>query len=146
MLRTQIHVLVALMLRNMRTRFFGTGLGYIISIGWPLGHVAILLLINTAVDRAAPYGESLVMFYVTGIVPFMAFYYMARFIMYSVVPIRSLLAFPVVKVTDLLFGAALLEVLSTCWSTAVLALVLMAFGVDIVPFDIPQAAYAFGSS
>ncbi len=134
------------MLRNMRTRFFGTGLGFLISIAWPLVHVGILLVINALADRAAPYGESLVMFYVSGLVPFMAFNYMARFIMISCIHTRPLLAFPAVKITDLLLGAALLEVLASCWSVAVLALVLIAFGIDVAPQNWAQAAYALGSS
>ncbi len=146
MLRNQLHVLLAIMLRNIRTRFFGTGLGYIISIGWPLAHVGIILLLNAFVDRAAPYGESLVMFYVSGLIPFMAFNYMARFIMYAVVQSRALLSFPAVKVTDLLFGAALLEVVASSWSAAILALILIAFGFDVVPTDVPQAAAALGST
>lgn len=146
MLRNQFNILVAMMLRNMRTRFFGTGLGFLISIGWPLAHVGLLLLFNAVIDRAAPYGESLVLFFVTGLVPFMAFNYMARFIMISVIHTRPLLAFPAVKITDLLFGGACLEVFASCWSIAILALILTAFGIDILPHNPAQAAYAMGSS
>jgi capsular polysaccharide transport system permease protein len=45
-LTTQGRVLYALMLRDVRTKFFGNGLGFIaLSIFWPLVHILILLLI-----------------------------------------------------------------------------------------------------
>jgi capsular polysaccharide transport system permease protein len=58
MLQAQGRILVAIMLRDVRTRFFGSALGFLIAIGWPLSHIFILLVINTAVGKAAPYGDS----------------------------------------------------------------------------------------
>ena len=130
------------MLRNIRTRFFGTGLGFLLAISWPLVHISILLAISVIIGRRAPYGESSAVFFATGLVPYMTFLYISRFMMVSVQHTRPLLAFPIVKILDLLAAGAILEVLSSCCSTIALGIVLTAFGVDIMPLDPAQAAFA----
>lgn len=137
------HILRALMLRNIRTRFFGTGLGFLLALSWPLVHLGILLLISVGLGRRAPYGDNSAVFFATGLVPYIAFLYISRFMMVSVQHTRPLLAFPIVKITDLLAAGAILEVLSSCCSIIVLGAVLTAFGIDIMPLDPAQAAFAF---
>jgi capsular polysaccharide transport system permease protein len=140
------HILRALMLRNIRTRFFGTGLGFLLALSWPLVHMGLLLTISIWFGRLAPYGESSAVFFATGLVPFMAFLYISRFMMVSVQHTRPLLTFPIVKITDLLAAGAILEVLSSCCSVIVLAIVLTSFGIDISPLNPAQAAFALCSS
>ena len=135
-------ILLALMLRNIRTRFFGTGLGFLLALSWPLVHIGLLLGITVLLGRVAPYGDNSAIFFATGLVPYMAYLYISRFMMVSVQHTRPLLAFPVVKISDLLFAGAILEVLSSCCSIIVLGIVLMAFGTDITPLDPAQAAFA----
>lgn len=132
----------ALMLRNIRTRFFGTGVGFLLALGWPLAHMGILLAISIAFGRLAPYGDSAVVFFATGLMPFMAFLYVSRYMMTSVQSTRPLLAFPVVKITDLLMAGAVLEVLSSACSLIVLVIVLESLGENLMPVDPAQAAYA----
>ena len=144
MLRVQGRVVIAVMLRMMQTRFFGHGLGFLVAIAWPLVHIVILLLINALAERAPAYGSSLVVFYATGLVQFMTFSYMSRWIMMAGIFCRPLLAFPIVKITDLLIAGIALEALSACCMVIFLAAVLSAFGINIAPADISEAAIAFG--
>jgi capsular polysaccharide transport system permease protein len=66
--------------------FFGNGLGFLaFSVGWPLVHMLVLIVIYTVTGRAAPYGDSLVLFFATGLVPMMTFMYMSRWIMIGLV-------------------------------------------------------------
>lgn len=141
--RDQGRIIVALMLRIIRTRFFGHGIGFILSIGWPFAHILLLLLINTFFERAAPYGDSLVLFFTTGLVPFLSFQYMSRFIMIAVLHNRPLLSFPAVKLMDLLLAAACLEALSACCTLIALGIFLSAIGVNFVPANPIQAVWAF---
>jgi len=134
------------MLRDIRTRFFGNGLGFLVTIAWPLSHILILLIIFQATGRTTPYGDSLVLFFSTGLIPFMTFSYMSRFIMMSLVLNKPLLAFPIVKITDVLFARALLEILGSCSMTILLCLILAIIGVDFTPRDITQAAFALAAS
>lgn len=72
--------------------------------------------------------------------------YISRFKMVSIQHSRPLLAFPVVKILDLLFAGAIVEVLSSCCSIIGLIIALAAFGVDTTPLDPVQAAFALGAA
>jgi capsular polysaccharide transport system permease protein len=144
--KRQRRVLFALMLRNIRTRFFGNGLGYLVAIAWPLTHILIIVGIYSSLGRAPPYGDSTALFVATGAVPFMVFSYLSRFMMISVLYARPLLAFPEVKILDVLIASALLEILAAACVTIVLIILAWAFNVDIMPRDIVQASYALGAA
>jgi capsular polysaccharide transport system permease protein len=144
--KRQRRVLFALMLRNIRTRFFGHGLGYLIAIAWPLSHILILVAFYSFSGRAAPYGDSVALFIATGVVPFQTFSYLARFMMLSAVRTRPLLAFPEVKVLDVLLASALLEILAASCVAIVLIVLAWFIGIDVMPRDIVQAACAFGAA
>ena len=145
-LTRQGRVLHAVMLRNIRTRFFGHGLGYLVAIAWPLTHILALLALASFAGRAPPFGESTVLFIATGTVPFMAFNYVSRFMQLSVVMTRPLLAFPEVKVLDVLFASAILEVLSSCCVILILLVLAWFFDISAMPRDIVEAFYALGAS
>jgi capsular polysaccharide transport system permease protein len=145
MLRVQGRILVAIMLRDVRTRFFGSAFGFLLAIGWPLSHIFILLAVNTAIGRAAPYGESAALWYATGVVPFMVFNYMARFTMLGVMMNKPMLSFPVVKVTDILFARAILELLNAGIVIIATILIFAALGIDFAPVDLVQACLALGA-
>jgi capsular polysaccharide transport system permease protein len=144
--KRQRRVLFALMLRNVRTRFFGSGLGYLVTVGWPLSHIVILVAVYGAIGRAAPFGDSTALFIATGVVPFQTTNYMMRFMMLALIRSRPLLSFPEVKVLDMLFSTALVEVLSAFFVLIFFLIIAWFAGIDAMPRDIVQAAYAFGVS
>jgi len=141
-LAVQIRILEALMLRDIKTRFGGSEWGFLIAIGWPLSHVLILLMMNVGLGRIAPYGDSAALWIATGVVPFMAFNYMSRFIMLGIVLNRPLLFFPVVKITDILFARAIVEVLNAAVIILILFVIFWAYDVDFMPIDLVQASLA----
>ncbi len=141
--KRQRRVLFALMLRNIRTRFFGNGLGYLVAIAWPLTHILMLVMIFTFMGRTAPYGDSTVLFIGTGVAPFMTFSYLSRMTMLHVMKARPLLAFPEVKILDLLFASVLLEILAAACVIIVLGVIGWFISVDVVPRSIVELAYAF---
>jgi len=145
LLRTQWRVIVALILRDIKSRF-GNEFGFALAIAWPLSHVLLLLLINTGMGRITPYGDSAALWFATGIVPFMSFSYMARFIMLGIVLNRPLLVFPKVKITDILFARAIVEVLNAGCVILILALIFWSLDIDFMPGDIVQACFALGAS
>ena len=145
-LTRQGRVMFAVMLRNIRTRFFGHGLGYLVAIAWPLTHILALLALASFAGRAPPFGESTVLFIATGTAPFMAFSYVSRFMQMSVLMTRPLLAFPEVKVVDVLFASAILEVLSSCCVILILLVLAWFFNITVMPRDIVEAFYAFGAA
>ena len=141
----QWQVLVAVMLRDIKTRFFGNEFGFLIAIGWPLSHILILLLINAAVGRVVPYGDSAALWFATGVVPFMAFSYMSRFIMLGIVHNRSLLIFPRVKITDILLARAIVELLSAGLVIIILVIIFWAYGINFTPNDPCPGMFRVGS-
>jgi capsular polysaccharide transport system permease protein len=141
-LKAQGRILVALMLRDIKTRFGGNEFGFLLAVAWPLTHVLLLIIINAGLGRAAPYGDSAALWFATGVVPFMAFQYMSRFISMGIVLNRPLLSFPIVKITDLLFSRALVEVLSAGLVVLVVSAIFWAFGIDFMPLDLVQASLA----
>lgn len=141
-LKAQWRIIVALMLRDIKTRFGGTEFGFVLAIAWPLTHILLLLVVNSQLGRAAPYGDSAALWFATGIIPFMAFSYMSRFIALGILMNRPLLTFPVVKVTDILFARAIVEVLSAGLVILIVFAIFWAAGIDFMPRDIVQASCA----
>lgn len=146
LLNAQWRILVALMLRDIKTRFFGSEWGFLLSIGWPLSHILILLGIYTVMGRAAPYGGSIALWSATGIVPFMCFSYMSRFIQLGAITNKQLLAYPVLKFTDIMFARALVEVLSAGVVILTLAGIFWVYDIDFMPLDPIEACYALLAS
>ncbi len=142
----QGQVLYAVMLRNIRTRFFGNGLGYLVAIAWPLVHILVLIFIFSFTNRAPPVGESTVLFVATGTVPFMTFNYLSRFMQLAVLMTKPLLSFPEVRILDVLLASAALEFLASCSVTLLLLMLAWFFGVSTMPRDLVEAASAFGAA
>ncbi len=137
------HVMTAVMLRDMRTRFFNHGLGFLIVALWPLAHMLILLAIYTVVGRKTPFGESLNVFFATGLIPTLAFMYVSRFMSLSLILNRPMLSFPVVTVVDIMTARAVLEIIAAYLTLIFMFAILLALGDDPIPFDVEQAVYAY---
>lgn len=138
----QSRVLSAIILRDVKTRFGGNPVNYVVALAWPLTHIFILLAVYTAAGRAAPYGSDPIQFFAAGVMPVIMFNYPARFVMMSVVTNTPLLGFPVVTLFDLIFARLILEVISATAVVVVASCVLFAIGVDIVPKDPASAIQA----
>lgn len=133
-------VISAVILRDMRTRFFNHGLGFILVPLWPLTHMGIVIAIHAlATHGAPPFGESSAVFYMTGILPFLSFSYISRFMGYSLVTNKSMLAFPVVKISDVLIARAFLEVVSAVVSLFFMTCILYFSDQDPFPWNLESA-------
>lgn len=137
------NVMNAVILRDMRTRFFNHGLGFLVVPLWPFVHMAILIAVHSLTARSSPFGESAPLFYATGLVPTLAFIYVSRYMAYSLVMNRPMLAFPVVKVLDVMFGRAFLEIIAAFATLAAIMLVLWCSGDDPMPNNLEWAVCAY---
>ncbi len=135
-------ILLALMIRDVKTRFFGHALGFVLAIAWPVSHIFIVMAMNAAAGRQAPYGDDPALFYATGLLPFMCFNYMSRFTMLGVMMNKPLLNYPNVKVADVLIARAVVEVLNAAVVIIVTTVILTAMGVDVRPTRPQEAMYA----
>ncbi len=132
-LESYLHVLHALMLRDMRTRFGASLWGYGVVVLWPCVHVIMLITIYTFQKLPAPLGDDRAMFFATGAVPVLVFQYISREVMKSVIINRPLTYYPQVKLFDLLFSRILVEIVTGFLALIVIASVLVAMGTNPVP-------------
>ncbi|MGV1795345.1 ABC transporter permease [Rhizobium sp. A37_96] len=137
------NVIWAVILRDMRTRFFNHGLGFIVVPLWPLVHMGAIIMIHSAAGYPAPYGSSAPLFYATGITPTLTFIYISRWMGYSVITNRAMMSFPVVKPADVMTGRACLEIISACITLVLMLAILWVTGQDPWPYNLEQAVSAF---
>lgn len=130
-----LHVLHALILRDMRTRFGASIWGYGIVVLWPCVHVFMLIAIYTFQKLAAPLGDNRALFFATGAVPVLVFQYISREVMKSVITNRPLTYYPQVKLFDLIFSRILVEIVTGFLAMLVVCSVLIVIGTNPIPAD-----------
>jgi ABC-type polysaccharide/polyol phosphate export permease/Flp pilus assembly protein TadD len=126
-LRTQGRVIYALIIRETRTRFGDSKLGY----GWallePVLHILMLSLVFAVMMRGRPpIGEQFFIFYYTGIIPYHLFVHTSTSMTFAITSNGSLLQLPLVSTFDVLVARGLLELLT---DTLVAVILLTGFGV-----------------
>lgn len=142
-LRQMRNAMSAVMLRDMRSRFFNHGLGFLVVALWPLAHMMILLLIYAVLGRRAPFGDSVRVFFATGLVPTLLFMYVSRFMAMSLLQNRSMLGFPAIRMMDIILARAALEAIAGFLTLVFIFSLLLALGDDPFPHDVYQATYAY---
>ncbi|GEP06273.1 hypothetical protein MOX02_43110 [Methylobacterium oxalidis] len=130
-----LRVLHALMLRDMRTRFGGSHLGYAVVVLWPVVHVFMLVAIYVFRKVPAPIGDSRALFFASGAVPCLIFQYVSREVMKAVMMNRPLTYYPQVKVFDVVLARIIVEIVTGFLGLLCVFSILVAFGVDPRPAD-----------
>lgn len=130
-----LHVLHALMLRDMRTRFGASIWGYGVVVLWPCVHVFMLIAIYTFQKLAAPLGDNRALFFASGAVPVLVFQYISREVMKAVIMNRPLTYYPQVKLFDVILARILVEIVTGFLALLVVTLVLVVIGTDPIPAD-----------
>lgn len=104
-----LRTVVALMLREMSTRYGPSPGGYVWAVLQPLGAIMVLTLVFTMVANTPPLGNSFPLFYATGFLPFAAYQTLsgatAGIIQFS----RPLLLYPTVTWVDALIARMILN-------------------------------------
>ncbi len=132
-LRRQRSVMHAVILRDIRSRYFNHGLGFLIAPLMPVAHAMILLTIYTVTGRQAIFGDDLFLFFATGLVPALTFTYISRFMAASIVANKSMLAFPAIHLLDVVLARSFLEFVSIIISIFVMLTILISTGSDPSP-------------
>ncbi|MGU3403372.1 ABC transporter permease [Methylobacterium brachiatum] len=132
-IESYLHVLHALMLRDMRTRFGASLWGYGVVVLWPCVHVFMLIGIYTFQKLAAPLGDNRALFFATGAVPVLVFQYISREVMKAVIMNRPLTYYPQVKLFDVILARILVEIVTGFLALLVITSILLAIGTDPIP-------------
>jgi capsular polysaccharide transport system permease protein len=128
-------VYLAVVLRDMATRFGASYLSYLIAIAWPLTHSLIIFSVNSLLRRFSPLGNDAGAFAFTGLFPFIVCLYPARMIGLCLTQNANLLKVPIVMPLHLLFVRAFLEILNCFVMLIVYLAIFSAFDFDFDPFD-----------
>lgn len=134
-----LNVMHAVILRDIRSRYFNNGLGFLVAPLFPVFHLLVLLTIYFITNRSAVFGDDMQLFFATGILPALTINYVSRFMSYSVISNKSMMSFPAVFLLDILLARSALELLSIVFSTVIIIVILLTMGSNIVPIDIGQA-------
>lgn len=138
----KLNVMHAVILRDIRSRYFDHGLGFLIVPLFPVAHMMLLLVIYKVVDRQAVFGDDLVLFFATGLIPVLTFNYVSRFMSLSVLANKSMLAFPAVRLLDIVLGRSFLELVAIVISILIVLIILISVGSNPVPRSMEDAALA----
>ncbi|WP_338011783.1 ABC transporter permease [Methylobacterium sp. Leaf399] len=138
-----LHVMRALMLRDMRTRFGGSHFGYFIVVLWPVVHIFMLVAIYTFRHMPSPMSLPVTMFIASGAVPCLMFQYISREVMKSVMMNKPLTYYPQVKLIDVLFARIVVEIVTGFLGLLIVFAILIALGYDPRPADPFVAVQAY---
>ena len=137
-LNTQARVIHALIIRETRTRFGESKLGY----GWallePVLHILMLSLVFAVMMRGRPpIGNEFFIFYYTGIIPYHLFVHTSSSMTYAISSNLSLLQLPLVSPFDLIIARGLLELITDTLVAVILLAGFGAVGLGVLPRDLP---------
>ncbi|MGF6258904.1 ABC transporter permease [Ensifer sp. ZNC0028] len=134
-IQSRMNVIGALILRDMRTRFGRSHIGYLLAIAWPFVHLTVLVTIMAFVNKVAPIGGDPAVFVSTGVLPYIVCLYPARMMGMALDVNRPLFLFPVVRPFDVIVSRAVIEFL-TAFVVVILAYAaLTLISVDVTPID-----------
>jgi ABC-type polysaccharide/polyol phosphate export permease/thioredoxin-like negative regulator of GroEL len=101
-------VIHAIILRDIRTKYGHTSLGYIWAILEPIGHLCTLgAVFFTLNSSPPPLGDNLFLYYVSGLLPFLMVSHVSHDIMNAADAASEMLRMPLVKRTDVMAAHAL---------------------------------------
>jgi len=132
-LTIQGRVLLALMLREARTRYGRQKVGYLWALIEPILHMVMFYFIFIYAMRVVPLGESLPMFLATGLATYLGFSNVLRRTQGGFASNEALLAYPLVSVMDVFIARALLEFVTWASVTFIILSCLILSGLDPLP-------------
>ncbi len=140
---TQCRVILALIIRETRTRFGDSILGY----GWallePIMHILMLSLVFAVLMHGRPpIGNQFFIFYYTGIIPYHIFVHTSSSMTYAVSANTALLQLPLVSTFDVIIARGLLELVTDIVVAAILLAGFTAAGLGGCPRDFAGVAAA----
>ena len=142
-LRSYCNIISALVLHDIKNRFFGSGLGQIVMVVWPFVHIVFLILLYYFTGRMNPYGTSLVQYTSVSVFPFICFNYVSRWVAWSAMTNKTFLQYPIIKPLDLIIARVILEIVSINIVAILLIFLVEALGDSALPYRTADAVYAF---
>ncbi len=144
MLRARGRIWFALMLRDIRSRRGRTAESFLLTLAEPVGQLTIVFLVFRALQRHPDYGDDLLLFLLTGVLPYFLFTHVVSRIMGANRVALPMLPLGTVSVIDVAIAQLVLESLIVVAFGAAILLALWLSGVTTaVPYDPLQIVLAF---
>lgn len=115
---TNLRVITAIILRETKTRFGKHKFGYIWALIEPILYIGILLTVRSYMGRNAPFGESYVLFMLSGVLMFRSFAAISGRLTNAITANKALLTYPNVRPIDSIVARFALEALTMLIVTA----------------------------
>jgi capsular polysaccharide transport system permease protein len=128
---------MALMLREMSTRYGRTPGGYVWAVLEPVGALAVMAIAFSILLRSPPLGNSFILFYASGYLPFLLYMNIALQVQGAILFSRPLLQYPAVSWIDAILARFVLNLLT---GIAIIAIVFT----GILQFTTATATLDFG--
>lgn len=129
--------IVALMLREMSTRYGRTPGGYVWAVVEPMAAVIVMAVVFSILLRAPALGNSFLLFYASGYLPFMVYASVAASVQGAMAFSKPLLMYPAVSWIDAILARFFLNLMT---GVAVLVIVFL----SILPFTAAPGPLGFG--
>jgi ABC-type polysaccharide/polyol phosphate export permease/Flp pilus assembly protein TadD len=142
-LRCQCRVLHALIIRETRTRFGESRLGYGWAVIEPLLHISVLwVMFALLMHGQPPIGRSFFVFYFTGLFPYHIFIHTSGNMVHAIPSNGSLLQLPLVTKFDVVLARGIVEVVTDLVVALILLSGFCALGFAGAPDDVWNACLA----
>lgn len=141
-LRIQGRVILALMLREARTRYGRQRVGYLWALVEPILQIVAFYLIFQFTLRVVPLGHSLALFLATGFATYCGFRNVLNRTQGGFASNEALLAYPIVTVADVFLARALLEFSTWAAASFIILGSLIVFAGDPLPHSVPTMLLA----
>lgn len=122
-LNVQGRVISALTLRETRARYGDSKLGFFWALFEPFAHIIVFIGIFSAMGRAIPLGDSMGIFILTGIIPWLLYSNIVGNVMIGLTNNKALLGYPQVMPLDIVISRVILD------SVTLLVVLIIFFGV-----------------
>jgi len=133
LLALQVRIIATLVLRETRATFGTSQIGYLWAVLTPSISVGLLAFIFSLIDRQAPFGGSLPVFFATGILTIEFFNKLSNALMASFSANKALLTYPLIKETDTLYARTVLISATYLVIMIVFYSALIAVGAGLLP-------------
>lgn len=131
----QWRIIVALVLREVRSRYSESHLGFLWVLMEPIVHVGVLAIVfQFTIQGRPPMGDSFFLFYFTGVMPYLLLNHLAIRVGSAVRDSRSLMSIASIVPLDLLVSKSLVEVFVTAVVFLIFTGFFPIFGVDGSPW------------
>lgn len=145
-LRMHLRVVHALLLREMATRYGRSAGGYVWAVAEPVGMVAMLALVFSALTRSPPLGHSFIAFFATGYIGFAFYRSTADVAGQALLSNQPLLRFPGVHPWDAVVARLWLQALTNIAVAAIVLAGAFALSGEQVAVDPPYLAACFATA